>query len=110
MTIYIFLLKGDLNGKIVVVRFFFFRVYMLPAYSFECAVKESRCTLSLHGIVHLNFQRGGGGAGGSDPQGKSQVAIGFLRNTGTDPLEKQLDLGPVASRGRFVRPSINEIS
>ena len=35
------------------------------------------------------------------PPGKSQVAICFLRNTGTDPLEKQLNIsGPVASRGR----------
>ena len=29
MTINIFVLKGDLNGKIVVVRFFFCRVYYL---------------------------------------------------------------------------------
>ena len=28
MTIYIFVLKGDLNGEIVVVRFFFCRVYL----------------------------------------------------------------------------------
>ena len=28
MTINIFVLKGDLNGKIVVVRFFFCRVYI----------------------------------------------------------------------------------
>ena len=28
MTINIFVLKGDLNGKIVVVRFFFCRVYV----------------------------------------------------------------------------------
>ena len=28
MTINIFVLKGDLNGKIVVVRFFFWRVYV----------------------------------------------------------------------------------
>ena len=26
-----------------------------------------------------------------DPPGKSQVAIGYLRNSVTDPLEKQLD-------------------
>ena len=31
---------------------------------------------------------------------KSQVATGFLRNTGTDPS------GPIASRGRFVRSSV----
>ena len=29
MTIYVFVLKGDLNGKIVVVRFFFFVGYIL---------------------------------------------------------------------------------
>ena len=36
---------------------------------------------------------GGGGGGGRDhpSPGKSQVAIGFLRNSGTDPIEKQLD-------------------
>ena len=35
------------------------------------------------------------------------MAIGFLRNTGTDPLEKQLDpSGPIASGGRSVRPSL----
>ena len=28
---------------------------------------------------------GGGGLGGSDPPGKSQVAIGFPKNSGTDP-------------------------
>ena len=28
---------------------------------------------------------------GPDPPGKSQGAIGFLRNTGMYPLEKQLD-------------------
>ena len=32
-----------------------------------------------------------GGGSGPCPTGKSQVAIGFLKNTGTDPLEKQLD-------------------
>ena len=34
---------------------------------------------------------GGGGAGSPDrPPGKTQVAIRFLKNSGTDPLEKQL--------------------
>ena len=31
------------------------------------------------------------GKGGLDPPGKSQVAIGFLRNSGRDPLKKQVD-------------------
>ena len=48
--------------------------------------------------------------GGLEHPGKSQVAIGLLRNTGTDPLEKQLDpLGPIASQGRFVRPSVKNV-
>ena len=33
------------------------------------------------------------GAGGLEPTpGESQAAICFLRNTGTDPIEKQFDL------------------
>ena len=35
--------------------------------------------------------------------------ICFLRNTGTDPLKKQLDTtGPIPSRGRSVRPSVDD--
>ena len=38
----------------------------------------------------MGIQRGVGvGTGYSDPAGKSQVAIGFLRNSGKDPLRKQ---------------------
>ena len=51
---------------------------------------------------------GGGGGGGQvvrNPPGKSQVD--FLKNTGTDPLEKLL--GPIASQGRFVRPSVKYV-
>ena len=42
------------------------------------------------------------GAGGPDPPspGKSQMAIGFIKNSGTDPLEMQ-----IAPRWRSVRPS-----
>ena len=43
----------------------------------------------------------------SPPPEKSQVAINLLRNSSMDPFEKQLDLlGPIASRGRNVRPSV----
>ena len=52
------------------------------------------------------------GAGGSrpPPPGKSEVAKDFLINTGTDPFEKQLDpMGPIAARGRSVRPSVEYI-
>ena len=42
--------------------------------------------------------------------GKSQVAIDFLTNSGTDPLEKQLHpSGSTVSRGRFVRPSVKYV-
>ena len=45
---------------------------------------------------------------GDPPPGKSQVAIiCFLRNTGTDPIEKQLNpRSPIASRETLVRPSV----
>ena len=48
MTINIFVLKGDLNGKIVVVRFFFCWVY-------DIGTKISRtgpftCNLNIHGF------------------------------------------------------------
>ena len=41
------------------------------------------------------------------PPEKTQVAIGFLRNSGKDPLKKQLDPGQIASgEGRSVWPSL----
>ena len=41
---------------------------------------------------------------------KSHVAIGYLRITGTDTIEKQLDsMGPIASRWRFVWPSVKKV-
>ena len=52
------------------------------------------------------------------PPGISQVAVGFLTNIGTDLpqeaigpfLKKQLDhLGPIASWGRSVRPSVKHV-
>ena len=36
--------------------------------------------------------RSRGGTGDWTPPGKSQVVVSFLRNTGTNPLEKQLTL------------------
>ena len=44
--------------------------------------------LNFFFLVHVRIQRGDRGP---DSPGKSQVAIGFLRNTGTDPIEKPLD-------------------
>ena len=41
---------------------------------------------------------------GSPISGKSQVVIGFLRNTGKDP-----PVGPIASGGRSVQPSVKYV-
>ena len=41
MTINIFVLKGDLNGKIVVVRFFFCRVYNLRTEGLRVGVQKN---------------------------------------------------------------------
>ena len=55
----------------------------------------------------MRGSRGRGGTGGPNPPVKSQVAIGFLRNSGTDPPREAIGpLGPSASRGGFVRPSV----
>ena len=61
--------------------------------------------------IHINMvpYMGGsrGGAGGPDSPAKSKVAIGFLRNTGTDPLKKQFGpSGPFASRESCIWPSV----
>ena len=51
--------------------------------------------------------QGRGGREGPDPPVKSQVAIGFLRNSGTDPLREAM--GPIASQERSVRPSVKYV-
>ena len=51
-----------------------------------------------------------GGSGPPPPLLKLQVAIGFLRNTSTDTLEKQLyPMGPIASWARFIQPSLKYV-
>ena len=48
MAIYIFVLKGDLNGKIVVVRFFFCRVYFIVCpYAVGTLLVGEQCRLKL---------------------------------------------------------------
>ena len=44
---------------------------------------------------------------GSGPPGKSQVATGFCRNTGTDPPRETQ--GPIASRGRSEQSSVKYV-
>ena len=54
---------------------------------------------SFH-IKHGRIQ--GGGGGGLEPPVKSQVAIGFFRNSGMNIHQV---VGPTASRGRSIWPS-----
>ena len=61
----------------------------------------------------MGGSRGWGWDRGSGTPGKSQVAISFLRHLDIQlqtPIEKQLDpSGPIASRGRSVRPSVKYV-
>ena len=76
----------------------------------ECTVRNLCLTVLLKSwriFTHEGIQ-GGGGQRNLDPHGKSKVDIGFLRNTGTDPLEKHFDsfgfnydFGPIALSGEI---------
>ena len=56
-------------------------------------------------LLFILFPEGTYPEGGDRGPDKSQVNIGFQRNSGTDHSKKQLDsLGRNASRGRSVRP------
>ena len=61
--------------------------------------------------MRMGGSRGGGGQSVRTPTPVNfQVAICFLRHTGTDPLEKQLDpSGPTASWGRSVSTSVKYV-
>ena len=56
---------------------------MYPTTTTDCWQNESPCLIG-HKLINpwADPERG---TGGTDPPGKSQVAICFLRNTGTDP-------------------------
>ena len=47
-------------------------------------------------------------SGWSGPPEKSQVTIGFLRNSGTDPLEKQVDYCFSTGSLRPTEPYVDE--
>ena len=68
---------------------------------------STEAKLKLLGKGHRESRRGGG----QEPSpGKSQVAIGFLKNTATDPLQTQLDpMGQNVPRVRFVRSSVKYV-
>ena len=71
---YIFIIRG-LTGYLKLV-------------AIKCSVCAYKCMIvGLHGWI----QKGEKGVQTPSPPEKSQMAIGFLRKTGTDPLEKQLD-------------------
>ena len=57
----------------------------------------SSCTLAH--IDHVGIQRGGGRSEGPDPTPeKQQENVGFLSNTGPDPLKNQANIDPLAKR------------
>ena len=70
------------------------------------------CTNTQHsvsGLTTMGVSRDGDRGYRPLRLGNSQVAMVFLRN-GTDPLQKQMDpCGPIASRGRFVRPFVKYV-
>ena len=55
----------------------------------------------------MGGSRRGGGQGARPPSGKSHVAIGFERNTGTDPPREAI--GPLGLFWRLVRPSVKYV-
>ena len=57
-------------------------------------------------LLSTNLASSCGWGSGPPSTRKSQVAIGFLRNTGTVPTREAGPMGPIASLGRFVRPSL----
>ena len=59
-------------------------------------------------LLNIGGSRGGGGGWVVPSPGKSQVAIGLLRHYGTDRPREAIGpfRGPIASRGRSVRPSV----
>ena len=66
-----------------------------------CLTSIICCHTMCRREVGLFMGSRGGGGQGAPTLGKSQVAIDFLRNISTDPLEKQLD--------PHVRPSVNTL-
>ena len=60
---------------------------------------------------HVRRQKGKHGVRIPPTPEKSQVAIGFLRNSGTDPTIPQEDpLGPIASRERSAQHSVKYVA
>ena len=54
MTINIFVLKGDINGKIIVVRFFFCRVYIKKAKNIKSVSK----VINLYTHIKIGNNKG----------------------------------------------------
>ena len=67
---------------------------------------------TYHGQSHQGECMGGsrGGTGGPDPPEKSQKSIGFLCNTGTDPLKNYKAIKPAFSVGPISAHQRNTIS
>ena len=83
---------------------------------FVCAISFTNMIMMYvcHPDINIYSNMGGSRVGcvrgqlsGLAPPGKSLVTIGFLKNSGTNPLKKQLDpLGPcyLSSRGPYGSP------
>ena len=84
---------------------YIFIITGLTGYLKFVPIKCSVCAYKCMTALAWADTEGGGGDSGSGPTTpeKSQVAIGFLRNTGTDHL------GPIAFQGRFVHPSVKYV-
>ena len=74
----------------------------------DCQTNCLNDRLYAYIAIQWRMQWWGSGPPPPAPACNIQVAIGFLRNSGTDPLEKQLDpMGPIASPERSVPLSMN---
>ena len=66
-------------------------------------ITKKKCCYTL---LSSNLASPCGWGSGPPSTRKSQVAIGLLRNTDTVPTLEAGPIGPIASLGRFVRPSL----
>ena len=75
---------------------------LILIFPFAIIIVMTTCVCETHARIQRGKQK--------HTHEKSQVAISFLKDTCTDPLEKQLDRrGPIAFRRRSVRPSVKDV-
>ena len=76
------------------------------AYKAQCQREAMKVSSSL--VNHVRIQRGGGGRG-SGPSLKNHKNIGFLSNTGPDPLENHKATKPAFNVGPSSASQLNAI-